>query len=47
MAPAGESLVSRTVKDLVIGPELEFADRDEHELKRVAGRRKAPSLSPI
>jgi len=34
-AEAGEVLVSGTVKDLVAGSELAFADRGEHELKGV------------
>ena len=38
MAPAGEVLVSSTVKDLVVGSDLEFADRGEHTLKGVPGR---------
>jgi class 3 adenylate cyclase len=33
LAAVGEILVSRTVKDLVIGSELRFTDRGEHELK--------------
>ena len=33
LAGDGEVLVSRTVKDLVVGSELRFADRGEHELK--------------
>ena len=37
MAMAGEVLISRTVKDLVIGSGIEFADRGEHELKGVPG----------
>jgi class 3 adenylate cyclase len=37
LADAGEILVSRTVRDLVIGSELTFADRGEHELKGVPG----------
>jgi len=36
-ACAGEVLVSGTVKDLVIGSGIEFADRGEHELKGVPG----------
>ena len=32
---AGEVLVSRTVKDLTIGANLEFGDRGEHTLKGV------------
>ncbi len=30
-------LVSGTVKDLVVGSRIEFADRDEHMLKGVPG----------
>jgi class 3 adenylate cyclase/pimeloyl-ACP methyl ester carboxylesterase len=37
MAKAGEVLVSGTVKDLVVGSDLEFDDRGEHELKGVPG----------
>jgi class 3 adenylate cyclase len=37
LATAGEVLVSSTVKDLVVGSGLEFADRGEHELKGVPG----------
>jgi pimeloyl-ACP methyl ester carboxylesterase len=35
LAGAGEVLVSRTVKDLVAGSGIEFADRGAHELKGV------------
>jgi class 3 adenylate cyclase len=38
LAEAGEVLVSRTVKDLVAGSGIEFADRGEHELKGVPDR---------
>jgi class 3 adenylate cyclase len=38
LAGAGEVLVSSTVKDLVVGSGLDFADRGEHELKGVPGR---------
>jgi class 3 adenylate cyclase len=34
-AHASEILVSRTVRDLVIGSELTFTDRGEHELKGI------------
>jgi class 3 adenylate cyclase len=34
----GEILVSRTVKDLVIGSELRFTERGEHELKGIPDR---------
>jgi len=37
-ADAGEILVSGTVRDLVIGSELSFSDRGEHELKGIPGR---------
>jgi class 3 adenylate cyclase len=37
-AEAGEVLVSGTVRDLVIGSDLSFADRGEHELKGIPGR---------
>ena len=36
-ADAGETLVSRTVKDLVAGSGLQFADKGTHCLKGVAG----------
>ena len=35
LADAGEVLVSRTVKDLVVGSGIEFSDRGAHELKGV------------
>ncbi len=38
LAGSGEILVSRTVRDLVIGSELGFADRGEHELKGIPER---------
>jgi class 3 adenylate cyclase len=38
IARAGEILVSRTVRDLVIGSELTFAHRGEHELKGIPDR---------
>jgi pimeloyl-ACP methyl ester carboxylesterase len=37
LARAGEVLVSRTVRDLVVGSGIEFEDRGEHELKGVPG----------
>jgi class 3 adenylate cyclase len=37
LAEPGEVLVSGTVKDLVVGADLEFRDRGEHELKGVPG----------
>lgn len=36
-AEAGEVVVSRTVKDLTIGADLDFVDRGHHELKGVPG----------
>jgi class 3 adenylate cyclase len=35
LAAAGEVLVSRTVKDLVVGSGLAFDDRGTHELKGI------------
>jgi len=35
LAGAGEVLVSRTVRDLVVGSELRFADRGEHRIKGI------------
>jgi class 3 adenylate cyclase len=32
---ASEIVVSRTVRDLVVGSELRFTDRGEHELKGI------------
>lgn len=37
LADAGEILVSSTVRELVVGSGLEFADRDEHALKGAPG----------
>jgi class 3 adenylate cyclase len=37
MADAGEVLVSSTVRDLVVGSELRFSERGQHELKGVPG----------
>ena len=37
LADANEVLVSSTVKDLVVGADLEFVDRGEHDLKGVPG----------
>ena len=34
-AGPGEIVISRTVRDLVVGSELRFADRGEHELKGI------------
>jgi len=36
-AGAGETVVSSTVKDLVVGSEIAFEDRGEHHLKGVPG----------
>ncbi|CAN5261440.1 hypothetical protein BH09ACT13_BH09ACT13_10790 [soil metagenome] len=36
-AGPGEILVTGTVKDLVVGGDVEFADRGEHELRGVPG----------
>ena len=40
LAAGGEVLVSSTTHDLVAGSGLEFADRGEHELKGVDGKRR-------
>ena len=37
LAAPQEVLVSRTVKDLVVGSGIEFTDRGRHELKGVPG----------
>lgn len=44
LASTGEVLVSSTVKDLVAGSGIEFADRGEHELKGVPGSWKLYSV---
>ncbi len=46
LADANEVLVSSTVKDLVVGADLEFADRGEHELKGVPGRWRLFAATP-
>jgi class 3 adenylate cyclase/pimeloyl-ACP methyl ester carboxylesterase len=38
LAAGGEVLVSRTVRDLVIGSELRFSERGEHELRGIPDR---------
>jgi class 3 adenylate cyclase len=45
LAQAGEVLVSGTVKDLVVGSEMAFEDRGEHELKGVPGRWRVYALA--
>ena len=45
-AGAGEVLVSSTVKDLVVGSEIEFEDRGAHELKGVPGEWRLFAVSP-
>jgi class 3 adenylate cyclase len=37
LAEPGELLVSSTMKDLVVGSDVEFHERGEHELKGVPG----------
>ena len=46
LAGAGEVLVSSTVKDLIAGSGLEFADRGEHVLKGVPGAWRVFALLP-
>jgi class 3 adenylate cyclase len=45
LAGPSEILVSQTVRDLVAGSGLEFADRGEHEFKGVPGRWKVYAVS--
>jgi class 3 adenylate cyclase len=45
LAKAGEVLVSSTVKDLVVGSDMRFEDRGEHELKGVPGRWRVYALA--
>jgi class 3 adenylate cyclase len=44
-AGTGEILVSRTVKDLVVGSDLAFADRGTHHLKGIEGEWQLLSVS--
>jgi hypothetical protein len=37
LAEPGEVIVSSTVKELVVGSDMQFSDRGEHELKGVPG----------
>ncbi len=37
LAGPGEIVVSSTVKELVVGSDMQFSDRGEHELKGVPG----------
>jgi class 3 adenylate cyclase len=46
LAGPSEVLVSSTVKDLVVGADLEFVDRGEHELKGVPGMWRLFAASP-
>jgi class 3 adenylate cyclase len=46
MAGAGEILVSRTVRDLVVGSGIEFQDRGSHELKGVPGEWGVLAVAP-
>jgi pimeloyl-ACP methyl ester carboxylesterase/class 3 adenylate cyclase len=46
LADANEVLVSSTVKDLVVGADLEFADRGEHDLKGVPGKWRLFAAAP-
>jgi pimeloyl-ACP methyl ester carboxylesterase len=46
LAQPDEVLVSGTVKDLVVGAGLAFADRGEHELKGVPGTWRLFAASP-
>ena len=46
LAEPGEVLVSATTRDLLVDRELTFADRGEHDLKGVSGRRRLWALRP-
>jgi pimeloyl-ACP methyl ester carboxylesterase len=46
LADANEVLVSSTVKDLVVGADLQFAERGEHELKGVPGKWRLYAATP-
>jgi pimeloyl-ACP methyl ester carboxylesterase len=46
LADANEVLVSSTVKDLVVGADLQFAERGEHELKGVPGKWRLYAAAP-
>ena len=46
LANANEVLVSSTVKDLVVGAELQFTERGEHELKGVPGKWRLYAAAP-
>jgi class 3 adenylate cyclase len=45
LAGPSEVLVSSTVKDLVVGSDIELTERGEHELKGVPGRWRLFSVS--
>ena len=47
LAPAGEVMVSSTVRDLVAGSGIQFEDRAEHELKGVPGTWRLFSVSGL
>jgi class 3 adenylate cyclase len=46
LAGAGEVLVSSTVKDLIVGSELEFEDRGAQQLRGVPGEWRLYALRP-
>ena len=45
-AEPGEVLVSSTVKDLVVGSGIQFAERGTHELKGVPGEWRLYAVAP-
>ena len=45
-AAPGEVLVSSTVRDLVAGSGIEFADRGTHELKGIPGEWRLYAVTP-
>ena len=46
LAGKGEILVSRTVRDLVVGSDLRFEDRGMHPLKGIEGEWQLLAVSP-
>ena len=47
LASTGQTVVTRTVRDLVVGSGFDFLDRGEHELKGVAEPWQCYELEPM
>ena len=47
MAEPGEILVSRTVKDLIVGSGIEFSERGTHTLKGVPDEWRVYGVLPL